>query len=89
VQLPKIAVIEKPADHVRRDLARALRVKLVPGHELESSIGAGQRSLETSMEKAARLDHDHASGTIVRMAINQPEERRRFGLACRWRSIGR
>jgi hypothetical protein len=34
----EIAVIEKPADHVRRDLRGADRVKLTPGHELESSI---------------------------------------------------
>jgi hypothetical protein len=31
-----------PTDHDRRDLACALRVKLVPGRELKLSIGAGQ-----------------------------------------------
>jgi hypothetical protein len=56
------AVVEKPADHVRRDLARALQVKLVSGRRLELSIGAGQRSPETSTDKAVGLDHDHASG---------------------------
>jgi hypothetical protein len=34
VQLPEIGVVEKPADHVRRDLARALLVNLVSGREL-------------------------------------------------------
>jgi hypothetical protein len=38
VQLPQLIVIKKPADHVRRDLACALRVKLVPGRELEQPI---------------------------------------------------
>jgi hypothetical protein len=49
VQLLKIAVIEKPADHVHWDLACALSIKPVPGRELETAISAGQRSLETSM----------------------------------------
>jgi hypothetical protein len=53
VQLLEIAVVEKPADHVRRDLLGAERGKQVSGRELELSIGAGQRSLETSIEKAA------------------------------------
>jgi hypothetical protein len=34
VQLPEIAVVEKSADHVRRDLLGAERVKLVPRREL-------------------------------------------------------
>jgi hypothetical protein len=50
VQLPEIAVIEKPADHVRRDQLCADRIKLVPGRKLKLSIGTGQGSLETSME---------------------------------------
>jgi hypothetical protein len=33
-QLPEIAVIEKPANHVRRDQLGTKRVKLVPGREL-------------------------------------------------------
>jgi hypothetical protein len=49
VQRLKIAVIEKPADHVRWDPACALWIKPVPGRELETAIGAGQRSLGTSM----------------------------------------
>jgi hypothetical protein len=32
-QVPEIAVIEKPADHVRWDLLGAERVELVPGQE--------------------------------------------------------
>jgi hypothetical protein len=39
VQLLQIAVIERPADHVRQDLLGVDRVKLLPGHELELSIG--------------------------------------------------
>jgi len=62
VQRPQIAVIEHPAHHVRRDLLRALLVKLVPGRELELMISTGQRSLETRMENADGLDHDHAGG---------------------------
>jgi hypothetical protein len=42
VQLPEIVVIEKPADHIRRDLACAVRVKLLPGRELKTAIGTGQ-----------------------------------------------
>jgi hypothetical protein len=34
LQLPEIAVVEKPADHVRRDLLGTDRVKLVSGREL-------------------------------------------------------
>jgi hypothetical protein len=49
--LLEIAVIEKPADHVRRDLACALQIKLVPGRELKPAIGTGQRSLQTSMQE--------------------------------------
>jgi hypothetical protein len=33
VQLPEIAVIEKPTDHARRDLLGAGRVKLMSGRE--------------------------------------------------------
>jgi hypothetical protein len=89
VQLPEIAVIEKPADHVRRDLARAIRVKLVPRRKLETAISAGQRSFETRMEKAVGLDHDHAGSATVRMAAGQPKELRGIGLARHTRSIGR
>jgi hypothetical protein len=89
VQLPKIALVEKPTDHVRRDLACALQIKLVPGRELKPSIGACQRSLETSMEKAVGIDHDQASSAAIRMAVGNPEELRWFGLACHAASIGR
>jgi hypothetical protein len=70
LELSEIAIIEKPADHVRRDLRGADRVKLMPGHELESSIGAAQRSLQTSMEKGARFCHDYADA--IRMVVHQP-----------------
>jgi hypothetical protein len=54
----------------------------VPRHELKLSIGTGQRSLETSMEKVVGLDHDHAGNAAVRIAgnaalriaVGQPEE---------------
>jgi hypothetical protein len=55
VQLPEIAVIQKPAHQACRDLACTLPVELVPGHGLEPPIGTNQRSLETSMEKAGGL----------------------------------
>jgi hypothetical protein len=86
--LPQIAVVEKPADHVRRDLTCALLVKPVPGHE--ASIGTGKRSLEASMKKPDGLDDDHAGSAAVKMAIGQPEEWRcRFGLLGHAASIGR
>ena len=74
MQLPQIAAVEQPAHHVRRDLVGALLVKLVPGRELELTIGAGQRSLEAGMEEIAGLDHDHAGGAAVGMAVIQPEQ---------------
>ena len=80
-------MIEKPADRVRRDLSGADRVKLMPGHELESSIGTGQRSLETRVEKGARFYHDHAGA--IGMVVGQPEELRLFGFLRHARSIGR
>ena len=52
-------------------------------------MGGGQRSLEASMKKAAGLDDDHTGSATVRMAIGQPEERRRFRFLGHPRSIGR
>jgi hypothetical protein len=46
VHLPKIALVEQPADHLRRDVFRTVLVNLVAGRELELTSGAGQRSLE-------------------------------------------
>jgi hypothetical protein len=57
-----------------RHLACVLPVKLVPGQELQPTIHAGERGLETSTEKAMRLDHDHAGSVAVRMAVGQPKE---------------
>jgi hypothetical protein len=54
LQLPEIAVIEKPADHVRRDLIGADGVELVPWHEFNITIGISQRSFET--ERIGRGD---------------------------------
>jgi hypothetical protein len=51
VQLTEIAGIEKPADQVGWDLLGAERGKLVRRCKLKASIGVGQRSLETSVEK--------------------------------------
>jgi hypothetical protein len=59
VQLPEIAVIEKPANHFRWPaLSWSSRCR---DAELEHSIDAGYRSLEASMEKAAGPDHGYAS----------------------------
>jgi hypothetical protein len=88
VQLPEIAIIEKPADHVRRDPLGADQVKLASGRELKIPIGASQRSLKTSMEKVAGLNHDHPSGVAIEMAIGQPEELRRVRLVGHAASIG-
>jgi hypothetical protein len=60
VQLPQITVIEQPADHVRRDHLGADRVELVPGQELQPTIGARQRNLETSVQGTVGLDLDLA-----------------------------
>jgi hypothetical protein len=81
LELLEIAIIEKPADHVRRDLRGADRVKLMPGHEFESSIGTRQRSFETRVEKVARFFHDHAGA--IRMVVRQPEEGHGLSLAFR------
>jgi hypothetical protein len=70
----------EPANHILGDLLGAERVKLVSARELKLLLGTCQRSLETSLEKAAGLNHDRASGATVRMAIGQPEELRRFRL---------
>jgi hypothetical protein len=74
VQPPKISVIEKTADHVRRDLLGADRVKLVPRHELETH--GRRRPAKPSGEHGGGhgLDHDHAGSTATRMAVSQPEE---------------
>jgi hypothetical protein len=89
VQLLEIAIIEERADHVRWDQLGTERGKLLPGRELETSIGARQRCFETSMEKVAGLNHDHAGIVAVRMAIGQPEELRRLGLLGHAASIDR
>jgi hypothetical protein len=81
VRLPEIAVAEKPTDHVRRDLAGALRINLVPGRELKTAIGASQRSFETSMEKAVGVDYGDTGSAAVRIAIGQPEEGHRSSLS--------
>jgi hypothetical protein len=52
----------------------------------KTAIGAGQRSPETSVEKAAGFDH--AGSAAISIAISQPELRR-FGVASRAGSIGR
>ena len=59
--------VEQPADHLRWDLACALLVKLMPGGELELTIGARQRSLETGMKEIAGVDHDYASGAAINL----------------------
>jgi hypothetical protein len=81
MQLLEIAVIKEPANHVRWDLACAFLVKLVARLEVETAIGAGQRSLKPGMEKITGFDHGHAGSATIRMAVGQPKELRRFGLA--------
>jgi hypothetical protein len=80
------------------DLARALLVKPVPGRELKTAIGAGQGSLETSMEKPqAGLDHDHSGSAAIGVAIRQPKEGHGLSVAGRqsapvtlaWATCGR
>jgi hypothetical protein len=77
----RIALIETAAYHVRRNLTCALLVKLVPGSELEFSIGTSQRSLQTRMKKAVRFDHDHAGSAAIRMAVGQPKEGHELSVA--------
>ena len=81
VQLAEIAALQAAAQHVGRNLTCALRIKLVSRRELKLSIGASQRSLKTSTEKALRLDHDHASGAAIRVTVGQPEEGHRVSAA--------
>jgi hypothetical protein len=63
VQLPEIAVIEKPAGHVRRDVACALLLKRVPKRELKTAIGASRRSLSPSIPSVIRLAHGRLEAT--------------------------
>jgi hypothetical protein len=52
VQLPEVGPIQETANHAGRDLLRAVPIELVPGHtNWWLSIGAGQRSLQTRVEK--------------------------------------
>jgi hypothetical protein len=66
LQLPEIAAIQKTTHHASRGLLGALPVKLVPGRELESSVGTGHRNFHTGMEKAGELDHDRAGRAAIR-----------------------
>ena len=70
MQLLEIAAIQAAAQQVGRNLVCTLRIKLVPRRKLKLSIGSSQRSPETSMEKVAGLDHDHAGNAAVRIADN-------------------
>jgi hypothetical protein len=56
---------------VHPEIACALLVELVPGHEFKITVGAGQRSLETSVEKAGGLDHDHAGSAALEEWLDQ------------------
>jgi hypothetical protein len=82
VQLPEIAVVRKPLDHVRRDRPALSGSSWCPDVNSSSSIGACQRSLEACLEKVARFAHDRARSAAVRVAVDQPEELRQlFGHA--------
>jgi hypothetical protein len=72
VELPEIAVIQEAAHRVRGDVPCAVLVELVPGRKFKTAIST---SLETSMEKAGGLDHDHTGSAAITMAVGQPEER--------------
>jgi hypothetical protein len=61
--LPEITIIEMPADHVRRDLACALRVKLLPGRELKTWGSAA--GTVTGENLLTRLPADRRSFDIV------------------------
>lgn len=77
VQLAEIAVIDKPADHVHRDLACASPDQA----GARTGTQALERSLQTRMKKAVRFDHDHAGSAAVRMAVGQPKEGHRLSVA--------
>jgi hypothetical protein len=74
MQLPKIAVIQKPADHVCRDLRSADRVKLAPVRKIETEIQAVDLGFEPGLQNVGRIDHDYAASAAIRMAVGQPEE---------------
>jgi hypothetical protein len=88
-QLPEIAVIEKPADRIRRDLACALRIERAAQTRIQDLDRRQPAKPPGAMEKAARLDHHHTSSTATEMTIGQPEELRRFQLLGHAASIGR
>jgi hypothetical protein len=58
VQLPQIAVVEKPADQVDWDLVGADRVKLVRRRKLKASIGASE-----ALRRAWRRPRDSITTT--------------------------
>jgi hypothetical protein len=55
LQLPEITIVQKPSHNVRRDLACALLIKLVPGRELDLPIGASQIQARNYMSFKLRL----------------------------------
>jgi hypothetical protein len=76
LQPANIAVVEQPADHVRRNLTRTLGIKLMGARE-------SPRSAPDTSAVRVGLDHYYASEPVemaVGMAIIQPE--RRHGPKC-------
>jgi hypothetical protein len=76
LQPANIAVVEQPADHVRRNLTRTLGINLVGAREVEPLIGPGHLRFHAGVKVRVGLDHYYASETVetaVGMAIIQPE----------------
>jgi len=76
LQLANIAVVEEPADHVRRNLTRTLGIKLVDARKVEPPIGPGHLRFHAGVKVRVGLDHYYASETVetaVRVAIIQQE----------------
>ena len=76
LQLTNIAVVEQPADHVRRNLTRTLGIKLAGAREVEPPIDPGHFRFHAGVKVRVGLNHYYASETVetaVGMAIIQPE----------------
>src|SRR5713101_8208267 len=74
-ELPQLAIIKQPAQHVRWDLKRALLVKLMAGREFEPIIEPVYRCRHAGADERRGLDHHDAGKAAGRMTIVQPEER--------------
>ena len=73
MQLANIAVVEQPADHVRRNLTRTLGIKLVGAREIEPSIGPRHLRFHAGVKVGVGLNHYYAGEAAVGVAIIQQE----------------